>query len=135
MAKQDKICFHYKYDKTYSIISPTDAYGGVTPKGKLVMNLFSEMHRIPKSQINILDKTHKIDKSKPPILYDENGKEFDKDLMYVDRVIHNTVFLTPESAIEIAFWMIDNILKYPPIEIDKNQLKERFLKMLKIEEV
>lgn len=130
-----KINISYKYDKNYCITSPTDAYGVVNPKGQLVMSLFTDINKIPNLEVRNLDEKGKMKKGETPINFYEDEKEKAKpDVYYMDRIIHNTVILSPPSAIEIAFWMIDNVLKSPTIDIDKNQLKERFLNMLGLEE-
>lgn len=130
MVKANKLKISYQYDTNYCISSPTDAYGGITPKGKLIVNLFTDIHKIPTSQIYGVDEKGIVKKDVLQIFFGESKEEAKSDMIYVDRIIHNTIVFSPEHAISIAFWMIENIIKSPVMKIEKGKLKEQFLKML-----
>lgn len=122
---------NYKFAPDYGIISPTDAYGGMNPKGKLIMHLFTDVHSLPESETRELDKDGNVLPNKVPKLIFAEEDAGEKDTIYVDRIIQNTVTLTPNNAIEIAFWMIDSIVSDPANLIEKEKLKEQFLNMIK----
>lgn len=130
MVKVNKLKISYQYDTNYCVISPTDAYGGITPKGKLIVNFFTDIHKIPNSQIHDIDEKGIIKKDVLQTFFDDSKEKAKSDMINVDRIIHNTAIFSPEHAIDIAFWMIDNIIKSPAIKIEKDKLKEQFLKML-----
>lgn len=46
----DEVTFEYKYDDDYRPIYANGAYGGLNPRGEVVINFFTERYPIPKSE-------------------------------------------------------------------------------------
>jgi len=134
-TKNQQVKLLFKYDPNYSMIYPSDAYGGMNPKGKLVMNLFTDMHTPPIAEKHKLNEDSRIDPSTPPTqVYLDPEIEEEKDSIYYDRIIHNTVVLAPDDAINIGLWMISTVINDPNFQYDKIKLKNHFLKMINISE-
>ncbi len=126
-----KVIIKTKYDDNYSMISPTDASGGVNGRGELVINLTSDFNSIPESEEFLLDDQGQIDLSKPSKMF-FNEIEKNKNEIKIDRIIHKTIKLNPNSAIDIAVWMIETILNNNK-QLDRNNLKEKLDKIIMCE--
>ena len=46
----DQITFKYKYDPNYNPVFSNGVYGGMTPRGEIVMNFFTERPALPKEE-------------------------------------------------------------------------------------
>lgn len=129
-SKTKKVKFIIKYDKNHNIIHPTDAMGSISPKGDLVVNFITDIYGTPYFIKHEVDKQNKIkEKSQPENLF-EDGKSDSNIVAHVDRIIHSTVILNPEDAINIACWMLKNLVESPLSDLDKDKLKKRIDFML-----
>lgn len=129
--QMEKIKVLCKYDSNYSITSPTDAYGGMNPKGKLIMNYFTDIHTPPISQTHELNEKRQINPDVPSVdIFEMEKEKPEKDMFYFDRILHNTVILSPDDAINIALWMIDTVCNEPSSQIDKEKLQKHLLKII-----
>lgn len=134
--KYGKIQLIYKYDPAYRVIFPTDAYGGMNPKGKLVMNLFTDMFSIPIREEHKLDKNMQINRKIPAVQYfEEYGEESKNQSINYDRMLQETLIISPDDAINIGLFMIETIIKDPNSEYDLEKLEKHFARILGEREV
>lgn len=127
MTDKKYVKLNYTFDENHQIFSVSDAYGGINSKGKLVMHLFNETQTLPEYERHEIDEDGKII---PDGDHSTHYKDTKNEDLSVDRIIHSTIFLDPNNAIEIAFWMIDMILSNKSLEIDIEKLKNNFIKMV-----
>jgi len=133
--KKEFVKLLFKYDPSYSISYPSDVFGGMNPKGKLILNFFTDLHSPPISEKHKLNKDFKIDPTAPAInTYLDDEEEKDEFLVYYDRIIHHTTVISSDDAINIGLWMISTVINDPNFQYDKERLKKHFLKMIDMPE-
>ena len=93
-GKTRKITIKYIQATDYKIIAANGAYGGVTPKGDIMMNLFVEHATVPESV------THDVVEGKlgPQVATDKGGSMFTRDLQI-------GVVMSADQAEQIAVWL------------------------------
>ncbi len=97
MLKKDKMKFKYIFDDDYNPKYANGAYGGLTPRGEIVVNFFFERTALPKSQ------THEI--TEKGILGDEIDSD-PKDLKRsIIRYVDTGIIVNPETAKIIIDWL------------------------------
>lgn len=95
-GNQKKLTFEYKISDNYAVYSIDGGHGGVTPKGDIIMNLFSERGPIPRKETFQINEKGGLES--PPIEIDCN-----------DSIIRNVMFgisLKPSDAESIAGWLL-----------------------------
>ena len=95
-----KVKYNYLKEDLYTPQHANGALGGITSKGEIVINFFTEVPASPKSQ------THEIDGNtiKPEILSEREPKE-DSLSINVNRIISTGVILTAPVATELYIWL------------------------------
>ena len=124
-----KVKFNYKYAKDYNTILPTDARGSINPRGRLVMDLFTDINASPEFMIAEIDSEGKAQLSTNLDIYSDSKKN-EKTLIRMDRIIFSKVILAPDDAISIGLWMLKTVINDKRINLDKNKLKLEFEKLL-----
>jgi non-canonical (house-cleaning) NTP pyrophosphatase len=98
MSSQDSIKFTYIKNNNYSVHHVDGAYGGITPKGDITLNFFSERFPIPNTV------THELIDGKTL------GKEIDKvSKEGIIREIECGIIINLDTARSINKWLIDKI--------------------------
>jgi len=130
--KYKKIKLEYIYDKNYNIISASDVFGGMSPKGKLILHLTDDMHSVPSIEEFKLTDDFKIDLNEKPItIYTEKQK--DDNILYYDRIVKNTLILSPDDAINIAIWILDTVVNNENLDFDREKIINHIKNILSIE--
>ena len=124
----EKVKFITKYDKNYSIIYPTDAFGHINPRGKLTIHLYTDINSPPLATIHKVDKTGllELNKENKESIYEDSIK----DAFLVDRIIQGTVVIAPDHAMNLAMWIIDKVANHKLFNIDKSKVKDEMNKIL-----
>ncbi len=96
-----KIKFNYIKNELYAPTFANGALGGLTPKGELVINFYTEISSIPKSQ------THEVEGNtiQPEIISEREPKEDATSLVNATRIISTGVILSATTATEIHAWL------------------------------
>lgn len=119
MPEKPKITFNYHFSENYNPIYVNGAYGGVGPKGEIIVNFFLERQGIPKSHTHEINKDGSLS-SKP--------KSIPQDpLSNTIRFIETGIILNFESAKRIHAWLgqkieeLENIAKIQTGEQSKQK--------------
>lgn len=93
-----RVRFDYIKSSSYRVVHADGVWGGVTPRGWIQMNFFSERHAIPKSLIHELTPEGKL------------GPEVDRVTRdSVVREVETGVVLSLETARSLEKWLRDKI--------------------------
>ena len=116
MAYKDQttIKFIHQFPDDYRIVPANGAWGGVSPRGDLLMHLFVEHSQVPREEIQIV----KEDGSLAPL------KKTTKEIE-VMRTMQIGVVLNVEQAVSIAKWMLEKVEKYKSAQkVEKTKMKQ-----------
>lgn len=97
MSEKKRITFNYHFDDNYNPEYVNGAYGGIGPKGELIVNFYLERQGIPKSHTHEVKEDGSLDSPKA-----ENQEESELNLI---RYINTGVILNLESAKRIHDWL------------------------------
>lgn len=95
MEEEKTITFKYKFNDDYAPIYANGAYGGINPKGEVVINFFTERLPIPNSEKCEIRSDGTLGF---PI-------EYDPEVMPILRTVSCGIILTKENAKEIYNWL------------------------------
>jgi len=100
-GKTQKVVINYKEAPDYRIIAANGAWGGITPKGDIMMSLFLEHGATP------LTVTHEVQDGKL-------GAESDRDSggAAITRNLQVGVMMSPSSAEALANWLFGKVEEY-----------------------
>ncbi len=112
MSEKDQINFKYLYSDDYNPIYVNGAYGGINPKGELVINFYFERHGLPKSQSYEL--------TEKGTLGEEIERKPDDLSISMVRSVQTGIVLTLQSAKEIYNWLGEEIKKLEQLNNIKN---------------
>ena len=97
MSEKPKITFNYHFAENYNPVYVNGAYGGVGPKGEIIINFYIERQGIPKSH------THEINEDGS---LSDIPKSVPRDpLSNTIRFIETGIILNFESATRIHSWL------------------------------
>lgn len=114
----EKISFKTIKDNSYQVFDATDAFGGITPNGKMVTHFFTDMVHFPDEfNLNVDKDGFAKEKSIP------NNKQV------IDRVLKGTLVLNPQDALKICGWMLSNLMKAES-DVNKDFIKEQISNIL-----
>ena len=128
-----KAIIRYEKDKNYNLYHPTDAFGSVSPRGELIVNLSQDLYDIPDYEVfqvspeGVLD-----DKSKIPtyinkkVAYDKEGKP---QQVLLKRVMLCTLAIPMQSAIDLSIWILKKVIDSKRYPIDKEKLLNEITKL------
>jgi hypothetical protein len=106
-----KVLVEYSKSKDYRIVAATGAWGGLSPQGEIICNLFVEQTVQPE---------------KIEITLDAQGKVVDESIINRSKLFHYTrelqigVVMRPDIAKTIGQWLIDQSDKISPLS-DSNK--------------
>ncbi|NOY77778.1 MAG: hypothetical protein GXO76_07910 [Calditrichaeota bacterium] len=103
MSDKEVIKFKYIFSEDYNPIYINGAFGGINPRGELVINFYFERHGLPISQ------SYEI--TKEGMLGDEIDNEPSDLKSSMVRIVKNGIILNLQSAQEIHKWLGDYIKK------------------------
>jgi hypothetical protein len=112
----EKLKFIYQTDEDCRQIYVNGAYGGMTPKGELIINFFFERTMVPKEErMPVVDGKPQLDKAVrvDPVTHDPT------ELVMI-RNIKATIIIPVQEIATIANWMIDR-LKESRIVVEKEE--------------
>lgn len=92
---EPKVRFKYIYPDDYNTPYCNGAWGGVTPKGEIVMNLFTERLPIPQEQIHPLLETGRLG----------DPEKDDDDHVTIIRYITGGAIMNLQSAKDLHEWL------------------------------
>lgn len=97
-GKTQKLVIEYKESPDYRIIPANGAWGGLSPKGDIVMNLYVEYAKTP------LSVTHDVEQGKL-------GPESDRDTggAAITRQLQVGVVMNPGVAESVAKWLLGKV--------------------------
>ena len=101
-AVPDKVGFDYIKSNQYQDIFIDGVHGGLTPRGKLQMSIFTERNSIPK---------HIVHKLSPEGKLGEEIKEERVARKDIIRDVESTLIMDSETALSIYHWLGDNLKK------------------------
>jgi hypothetical protein len=100
--EQQVLVLKYLFEEDYNPKYVNGGYGGINPKGEIVLNFYLERSALPTSQ------TFKINDGKLESEITEERKPSDHKNSFV-RYIQNGIVLNLQSAKEIKSWLEDKI--------------------------
>ncbi|MCF7809725.1 hypothetical protein K9N50_01915 [bacterium] len=103
----EEIIFNYIKNPLYRSIHADGAHGGVGPKGKFVLTLFSERAAIPKQTSYKLTEEGSLGEEDPSKRVTQNG---------LIREIEITAYMDIEIAISIADWIYKRVGKFEMLQ-------------------
>ncbi len=109
---KSKIRFKYIFSEDYNPKYVNGAYGGINPRGEIVVTFFMERSAMPKSQTFLL-KNGKPDKELSAERKPEDLQES------VVRFVQNGIILDHKNAKEIHKWLGDHIEKLEKLILKK----------------
>jgi len=115
MPEKSKITFNYHFSENYNPTYVNGAYGGVGPKGEIIVNFYLERQGIPKSH------THEINKDGS--LTPEPESDPQDSLSNVIRFIETGIILNLDSAKRIHDWLgqkIHELERVTKMQIEEN---------------
>jgi hypothetical protein len=102
------ITFKYKFPENYNPKYVNGAYGGIGPRGELVINFYLERQPIPKEETYQLLEDNKLGNSIARI---------PEDLQYqVIRFVETGIILNLESAKRILDWLVAHVKSLEQIQ-------------------
>ena len=111
--KKTTIKFLHQFPDNYKLVPVNGAWGGVSPRGDLLMHFFLEHSKVPQEEIQIA----KHDGSLVPL------KEKTNEIQVV-RAMQIGVSMNREQAVSIANWMLEKVKKYEEdTKVSKKKLK------------
>lgn len=110
---EDSISFDYELSADYKIYAINGIFGGVTPKGEVMMNLFYERQPIPKKS------TYNI--KKDGTIGDETDRIVGKSFV---RSIPLGVSMTIDTAKALRQWLDDKIEQFDTVFIPNHEKEE-----------
>ncbi len=110
MDDQKKIKFKYIFQKDYNPIYINGLFGGITPRGEIVINFFLERHGLPISQTHEINEIGLIEK--------EIGREPEDHRESMVRFVEQGIILNLQNAKALNQWLEEYISKL------ENALKE-----------
>jgi hypothetical protein len=132
--EKKKLKVTHRFDKDYKLFSATDAILYINPRGYLVIHFFTDTHELPKTTIGDLREDGTLDEEKIIKNFGEGTEVKDiEKTVFLDRNIHDTVLLNPETAINVALIMLEKIAENPHVSFDKEKLKEKIDKIIEVD--
>lgn len=92
----------YIYTENYNPVYVNGAYGGVNPRGEIIINFFFERYALPESQSFILNNS--LQEKEIP---DEREPKYHSD--NIIRSVQNGIILNYNDAKEIHRWLGEHI--------------------------
>jgi hypothetical protein len=112
MTSKNSIKFKYIFEDNYNPEYINGAYGGITPKGEIVINFFFERHGLPKSEtISLTDGQLGSEIEREPVDHKQS----------MVRVVKNGIILSLKNAKTINDFLSDYIKKLEEL----NKIKEK----------
>ena len=118
MSEKPKITFNYHFSENYNPVYVKGAYGGIGPKGELIVNFFLERQGIPKSHTHEINKDGSLNAEPESVPKDP--------LTNVIRFIQTGIILNMDSAKHIHDWLeqkIDDLQNLTKLNVDENSDK------------
>lgn len=94
----DEVVITYDYAKDYRVVPSNGCFGGLTPRGDLIINFFEEAYPLPKAV------THEI--TPQGTLGAEKSRHIDANLV---RHVQVAIVLAPHQAESIGQWILRKI--------------------------
>lgn len=106
MADVNEVVFHYEEDPDCRTCYANGAFGGVGPKGEIVMNLFLDHLLLPKTETVVI-----VDKSGATSSKGGSREErFEQDgKMHVERRVVARITMNMGVAQSVARWLDDKV--------------------------
>lgn len=101
MSEKLKITFNYHFSKNYNPVYVNGAYGGVGPRGEIIVNFYLERQGIPESHTHQINKDGTLSKDVESVP--------EEPLSNVVRFIETGVVLNLESAKKVHSWLGEKI--------------------------
>lgn len=95
-----KVKFNYIKDELYTPQYSNGAIGGITSKGEIVVNFFTELPPIPVSQTQGIETGVLTKEITTEMAFKENPSELN-----ANRIINTGVILSEATAIDIYNWL------------------------------
>jgi hypothetical protein len=96
--KPTTVKFNHKFPDDYRIVAVNGAWGGISPRGDLLMHFFIEHKTVPDQEIKSLKEDGSFDDS----------KDFPTEIE-IDRKMQIGVMMPREQAASLAHWILDKI--------------------------
>jgi len=114
MANKDKttVKFVHKFTDDYRIIPANGAWGGVSPRGDLLMHFFVEHTKVPREEIQVVKEDGSLDSSR------KKTKEVE-----IIRTMQIGVNMNIEQVTHLANWILENVERYKRGKMDKKKEK------------
>jgi hypothetical protein len=106
--KKKTITFEYRLSNQYTVYPITGAFGGITPRGDIIVNLFTERNAIPHKQVFELSNEHGLAR----MLSEEKGTEIVRD-------VHFGISLQSQDARSIADWLYEKAAEWDELVLKK----------------
>ena len=114
MADKDPtmVKFIHKFTDDYRIIPANGAWGGVSPRGDLLMHFFIEHAKVPQEEIQVAKEDGSLSPPKKKI------KEIE-----IVRTMQIGVNINIEQATHLANWILENVERYKTGKMAKKKEK------------
>lgn len=107
-TKPKRVKFSYDKPEDYKPLYVNGAYGGMTPKGELMVHFFMEYADIPlEDDIPLDDKGRRINEETVRTI----RKDVPSNTLALKREIRAGVIIPPQQIKNIATWMTDHLEK------------------------
>jgi len=108
-----EVKFKYKFSSNYNPVYANGAYGGIGPKGEIIMNFYLERPPIPNAQTHLLSENGELGE-----LTEQDPIDFDSTFI---RYVDSGVILNIDNAKAIRDFLDQRIREF---ETAKEKLKE-----------
>lgn len=98
--KKGTVKFIHKFPDDYRIVPANGAWGGISPRGDLLMHFFVEHTAVPEIEIKSLNEDGTLASKKI-----KNEIEVVRDMQF-------GVMLTVEQANSLAYWILDKVKSF-----------------------
>jgi hypothetical protein len=111
-----RVRFKYVFPDDYNTLYVNGAYGGVSPRGELVMNFYLERQPVPRWHENELGESGGIG--------EELSSEPPKDLLIIIRYIQAGVVMNLENARSVRDWLSSHIASLEAMRPPQNLIDQ-----------
>lgn len=131
--KRKNLKMYYEYSPNYNVVSPND-FSCMIFKNNVMVDFINELPRPPIVSIRNLKKDHTINlKTKPKAMHDMyeliSNKISDENNIHYKKFIQNTISLSEDDALDLAYALISTVLGESEKEYDIKKIKEEFNEM------
>lgn len=125
---KDKVQFNHIKSQNYSIFAATDAFGQINTRGNLIINFHSDIGTIPSNTLQKINEDSTINETDIKWNFQQDSND---DTVYMDRIIHSTAIMSPDSSLTLSLWILEMIAGNPSVKFDREKIKQRIDEIFK----